>query len=323
MRLLFLLLITLAVGAAEEECITLKDGRTFTGIYDDIAGTIEVTVGKASAKIAIKPDQIAQRLATAAKPPERDFIAEASRFDEQQKEAEEKRKQRIIKEQQEKAESDKVIAQLNAERQQKADADRDEARQAALVVAAERAKRQADAEEDRRYIAKRQADAEEDRRQSIRQQTEAAEARKANEEKEIAKQESMLKESQRMYELERMKDHERAANYQSTRVNIMLIALVLTFFVWTFPSVISHYRRFEKRWEVNILLIFTLIAGFGVPMVDAAISGTKVNYGGPGLGITAIGWIVALAWVLIASKPRAKKHKMYPQTKICRFALVI
>jgi hypothetical protein len=92
MRLLFLLLITLAVGAAEEECITLKDGRTFTGIYDDIAGTIEVTVGKSSAKIAIKPDQIAQRLATAAKPPERDFIAEASRFDEQQKEAEEQRK---------------------------------------------------------------------------------------------------------------------------------------------------------------------------------------------------------------------------------------
>jgi hypothetical protein len=314
MRLLFLLLITLAVGAAEEECITLKDGRTFTGIYDDIAGTIEVTVGKSSAKMAIKPDQIAQRLATAVKPPERDFIAEASRFDEQQKEAEEKRKQRIIKEQQEKAESDKIIAQLNAEHQQKADADRDEARQAALVVAAERAKRQAEAEEVRRYIAKRQAEAEEDRRYIAMRQAEAEEERNAKEEKQAAERRraemahaKMMEEIQRKSDAEKIIMLHRFEAAETARDRQLLIAYALAFLVWIFPSVFSHYRNFSKRWEVTVLLTLTLITGFGIPMSEAIISRTKPDYANPGLIITAIGWLGALAWVLIASKPRAKK----------------
>ena len=54
--------------------------------------------------------------------------------------------------------------------------------------------------------------------------------------------------------------------------------------------------------------MFTLIAGFGVPMVIAVINESKADYGGPGIGITAIGWLGALTWVLIASKPRIKKE---------------
>jgi fused signal recognition particle receptor len=114
MRAMFLFFLLCSfVGAAEMEYIKLKDGRTFTGLYDETKGTIEVTTGKAKAIFPIKADEIVLREAIAARPADRNFIQEAATLDQQLKDAAARREkdaaEQLLREQAASVEAEKLV----------------------------------------------------------------------------------------------------------------------------------------------------------------------------------------------------------------------
>ncbi len=332
MRALFLLLaLSSFLGAAEMEYIKLKDGRTFIGLYNEDAGTIEITTGNAKATVKLKADDIVHREPLAAKPPERDFVAEARKLLDQEVAAEKAKieaqheleeqvaRQKAAREKQAADAAETVQRQLelnNRIRQIKlegADAERRAAVAAALHEADEAERqRKAKAVADQQLDAQLAAEAAElDRQRSAaaaeqhRQFVQGLEAHQAKD---------------RLAEIQRRQAAEAAASRASrvrqeevVRGLVIIGILVALVLLWLVPILVAMRRDFYKQGDIGLICGITIVssiissAAFHLGLVDFLIVIITTS-------IAGLGWLAAFIWVLVASKS-PETHLTPPVTK--------
>lgn len=305
---LFLLALSSFVGAAEMECIKMKDGRVFTGIYDEEAGTIEITTGTAKAKVALRAEEIATREPIAAKSPARDFIAEAQKLHDQEVTAEtakraaqeeferEAARQKIQREKQ--AADAAAVAQRQLERDDRIrqiKLEGAEAERRASVAVALHDAEEAERQRKRKVIADQQLAADDAERDRLRTIVAKSEFIRAMEER--AAKDRMQQNQAQAEELHRQAEANRQDQKALTAIIVLGVGGIIVLLMWLLPALIAHRRRFAKRQDVNILLGSTLVA----TVLCCVFAGFPINIIGCCIG--AIGWLCSLMWVLIASAP--------------------
>lgn len=310
---LLLLLMSVGVFAADEEIIRLKDGRVLHGVYDEEAGTIAIAGldGRSSAVIRIATADIVSRTSLEKKEPERNFVEEAKRLADI--EAAATAAQRETQEA-----TDREVARRKAERERQiAIADDTNKRKLELAERIREIDREGDDAKRKQAIETAQRDAEEAERQRkakiIEQQQQAVDAEQLNKQQlAIVAAERAQFDRERAAAAERVrmaKQHEqdRAIAQQRIEQNRRIEAIVMLVFsilgllgalaVWALPAWLARWRRFDRSWEVTLLLTLTFIAGAAL----AATTQPRII----GTVLMVVGWLIALIWVLIASKPRA------------------